>query len=335
MNTHLKDRDIDRLVSGMLGRKETLRAQSHLEECDSCRKKVSILSGILTEKKSDLVPGDFVKSAVIAEWQRINSASITRHTKPRIGLRLAYGFAAAVIVAISAYFALTRMPHSIYDDGLSAASMTGEVHINNTAAGINHKLHTGDVVSTGSDSSVTLTTESYSLSVESSTDLELAENNIDTGFLFILERGAVTSRSEGKLKYAFICGGYRVTPAGTVFRIEMPENKMVVAVFSGKVVVSGANLKIEVSAGMMWDSDDPDKLRSAETGNIKDAITGKGEYTEKNTEGESKIQDSGNKTNRADPVEIRELKRESREEIRDMRDMKEESREGRQFKGGN
>lgn len=335
MNAHLKDKDIDRLVSGIMSRRENLRAEKHLEKCSSCRIKVIILSGIISEKKNESVPGDHVKAAVIAEWHRTNSGVIATHEKPVFALRLAYGFAAALFIAVSAYFVVTRIPNSIYQDGLLVTTITGDVKVNNTAADMNHMLQKGDQVSTGPDSSASLTTGNYRLELEGSTELKLAESGGDTGFVFNLNRGAATSRSEGKIKYSFICGGYIITPTGTEFRLEVSQGRLSVAVFTGGVIISGTNLKIEVPAGMKWDSDDPDKLRSAETGNSMDVIPGKGGYTEKNAEGENKIQDSGNKINRADPGEIRELKRESREEIRDMRDMKKESREGRQFKRGN
>ncbi|HPS56641.1 MAG TPA: FecR domain-containing protein [Spirochaetota bacterium] len=335
MDAHLKDKDIDKLVSGIMGRREILRAEKHLEVCGSCRKKVNILSGIISEKKIDSVAGDHVKVAVIAEWHRTNSGVIAKHEKPVFSLRLAYGLAAAVLIAVSAYFIVTSIPNPTYKNGLSVTSITGEVKVNNTAADMEHMLRKGDLVSTGRDSSVSLTTGNYSLELEGSSELKLAASGGDTGFIFNLNSGAATSRSAGKIKYSFICGKYSITPTGTEFRLEMSQGRLSVAVFTGGVIISGTNLQIEVPAGMKWDSDDPVKFRSAETGNSMDAITEKVEYTEKNTGDGDKFHDSGNKINRAEPGEIRDLKRESREEIRDMRDMKKESREGRQFKGGN
>lgn len=342
MDTHLNDKDIDRLVSGMMGRGEKLRARMHLEKCDSCREKVNILSGILSEKKTGPVPGDHVKTAVLAEWHRMNHAAAAGHAKPGHGLKLVYGLAAVLIIAVSAYFALVRIPHSIYDDGLSAASVTGDVHLNNNAAGISLVLHKGDLVSTGPGSSIILTAGNYTLELEGSSELRLAESGDETGFLFTLNRGAVTSRSEGKLKYAFACGGYRITPAGTEFRIEMSESSITVAVRSGSVVISGAELKIEVPAGMMWDSADTGNIRpagTADTGDektdMKGQMSGTGGYSGGEPGGGEKVQDTESAIKNGDvidPSEIRELKRESREDIREM---KKESRKGRQYKGGN
>ncbi len=337
MTAHLKDKDIDRLVSGMMNRKDTLRAQKHLEECDSCRIKAGVLSGILCEKKNNSIPGDHVQAAVIAEWHRMNSGITTKRVQPALSIKLVYGFAAAVIIAVSAYFALIRMPRSIYEDGLHAASLAGEVHFNNTAAGINYKLHKGDVVSTGTASSVTLTAGSYSLSIESSSGLELAESNSQAGFHFILNRGAVTSRSDGKVKYAFTCSGYHIAPAGTEFRIEMSGRNITVAVWNGRVVVSGADLKIEVPAGMTWNSADPGNIKPADNGNSKDNKTGPTGRSENSGDYNAgdKVKDTDdriNKKNEVNPGEIRDLKKESREEIREM---KKENRKGRQFRGGN
>ena len=273
MDTHLKDRDIDRLVSGMMGRGEKLRARMHLEECGSCREKVNILSGILSEKKNGQVPGDHVKAAVLAEWHRMNPPAAAGHAKHGFTLRLAYGFAAVLIIAVSAYFALSRMPHSLHEEGLTAASINGAVRVNNRDAGTNLVVHKGDLVSTGPDSSIVLTADNYSLELEGSSELELTESGTDTGFVFNLDMGAVTSRSEGKLKYAFTCGGYRITPAGTEFRIQASGDKTAVAVVSGKVIVSGADLVIEVPEGMMWDSSDTGNVRPAGTANTGDETT--------------------------------------------------------------
>ncbi|NLV67057.1 MAG: zf-HC2 domain-containing protein [Spirochaetes bacterium] len=337
MNTHLKDKDIDRLVSGMMTRRESLRVQRHIDKCDSCRKNVNILSGILSTQINKSVPGENVKAAILAEWHRMNSNVVIKQARGAFTLRLVYGLAAVLFIVISAYLALIRVPLFNYNDGLTGTSISGEVYVNNTAADIDRTLHKGDVVATGTDSSVNFTAESYSLSIESSSELKLAESNNETGFLFILNRGAVTSRSEGKIKYAFTCGSYRIVPAGTEFRIEMSGRNIELSVLSGMIIVSGAGLKIEVPAGMKWDSADPGNIRSADAGNINNnqtdmngRVQGSGEYKVKD-----KVQDSGpgmKRYNDSDHDEIRDLKRESREIIKDM---KKENRNNRQTRKGN
>lgn len=337
MKAHLTDNDIDIYVSGMMNRREKLRTEKHLYECTSCRKKVSILSGVLSERKYNSVPGDHVKAAVLAEWHRMNTGVIARHNNPRFSLRLAYGFAAAVIIAVSAYFAVNRMSHNVYAEGLLVTSVAGEVQLNNRKTVIDLVMHNGDLLSTGTGSAASLAADKYKLEIESSSEIKLADSEGDSGYHFILNRGSVTSRSEGKLDYSFTCRAYRIAPAGTEFRIEMSESNITVAVWSGRVIVSGADLIIDVPAGMIWDSENPGKVRSADAGDTNDKTTDTASRTSASGEfnGNDTVRDSGAEIkgdNKPDPDEIRDLKRESRDEIRDM---KKDNRKERQYRGGN
>jgi hypothetical protein len=291
----------------------------------------------LSERKNNSVPGDHVKASVLAEWHRINSNVHARHNNPRFSLRLAYGFAAAVIIAASAYFAVNRMSHTLYTEGLLVTSVTGKVQLNDRKTVIDFVMHKGDLLSTGTGSAVSLAADNYKLAIESSSEIILADSGGNNGYHFILNRGIVTSRSEGKLDYSFTCGTYHITPTGTAFRIEMSEHNITVAVWSGRVIVSGTGLNIEVPAGMEWDSADPGNLRSSDAGETNDKTTDTANTTSASGEfnGDDNVRDRGadtNEDNKPDPDEIRNLKRESRDEIRDM---KKENRKDRQYRGGN
>ena len=301
---------------------------------------MKLLSGMLEKQESGSVPGEHVRAAVLAEWHKMNTGTKVKSVKPALFTRFAYGFAAAIIV-LSVYFGITSVNKSTYRSGLSVASISGEAYINNTLAYKTGTLKQGGLISTGTDSSVILAADGYSLELGTSTELALEDSGGEKGFVFSMKKGVLTSRSEGRLRYSFICGDYRITPSGTEFRIEMSQGRLTVAVFSGSVLITGPGLKIEVPAGMMWDIADPGSIRSVYDGARYDktGINGNRSVSGKNT-GEDKgneniVQDAAGgtgKDNGADPDEMRDLKRESREDIKDM---KKETRKGRQFRGGN
>ncbi len=341
MDAHFKDKDIDRLLSGIMSRKETRRAEIHMKGCDSCRQRINVLSGILQGRKIDSSPGDHVRSAVLAEWHRINSRLTVKHKKTSILHWFAYGFAAIVLFLLSAYLVGTRIQHPADDNILSLASVKGEVLINTLPAEPNYKIKKGDTLTTAPDSSASLITGNYTLLVESSSVISIKETGSESGFVFSLISGSVTSSSEGNLKYSFICGDYRITPTGTEFRIEMSRWRLKVIVIRGAVFISGPGLKVEVPVGKMWVSDDTETTRpddDEKTGNEKNSLIDNkppdDKDEEKNTDGHKikDTEDGTGKGNKIDPDEKRDFKQEIREDINEI---KKERRRERQKKGGN
>lgn len=340
MDTHLSNKDIDKLVSGLSTAKEAKRAELHIETCESCRRRIDILSGILSKKNFDSVPGDHVKAAVLAEWHRMNSRVPEPEGKSRPLLKFAYGLAAVFLIAVSTYVAVTRVPFFSSREKILVASSSGDVFINNDSAGQGDPFENNDTLLTAPAASASLSWGSYNLYIGDSSKLRLADSGDENGFVFQLERGFVRSRSEGKLRYSFICGQYRVIPSGTEFTLNFVQGKLDVAVFSGGVTVSGAELLIDVQAGMRWKSDDPDRIVPI---NFKDEGEERGvkESGIEKTAGSDSVHENeatdtreknGVRESGIDADIKRELKKEAREDIIDM---KKERRRERQMRGGN
>jgi hypothetical protein len=261
MNDHLKDREIDEFVSGMATPEEALRIEAHLKECLSCGRRVEILAGIVSVRGNDAIPRDHVRNSVMREWQRISSKRTGEKHKSGPLFRLAFSLAALVLAALTAYLAISVFPGRKDEMRLSLVSVSGRVTVNNFSAREGDVLAEGNILETGASSEASFSSNGYSLKIGGASEIRLSGKDRKQGLLFTFIRGSLLSRSEGNLRYAFICGQYRVAPCGTEFTLHMENGLLEVAVFSGKVMVAGAGMTREVPSKTRWSSEYPGSLK--------------------------------------------------------------------------
>lgn len=263
MNVHLTSEEIDNLVSGLASAKDVKKAQEHLLSCAQCSKAVETLSFIVAARPQDAVPGEHVKSAIMAEWHRLHNESAEREAKGKARVKgIMAGFAAAaasVVIALSAYMFLNR-PAVQENYPLSVASFKGEVYVNNSPSVEHVSVVAGSDVKTGTGSSAVLNSGTYNLYMGASSIVAVTGNSTGSGISFSLVRGTVISKSSGFMNYGFTCGDYTVQPAGTVFLLEFSGKKLDIAVAEGKISVTGPGVNLQIPAGNKWSSLKPGTL---------------------------------------------------------------------------
>jgi len=279
MSIHLTNKEIDNFVSGLASAKDANKIKEHLTSCTQCSMIVESLSSVLSEQPSDSVPGEHVRKAVLAEWHRLHNEIVENNTmfiktKPRINkIITGLAVAASIVIAVSSYIFLDVVKDNV-NYPLTITSASGEVYINDSLTAADNSLKTGDVLRTGIKSSAVISSGGYILYAGRSTSLNIAGNNKKDGIEIILNEGSVISKSSGSIHYSFVCGEYKVVPAGTEFMLQLYGDKLNVAVSQGKVVVTGVNLRIEIPAGMKWSSEIPGRVDSldAETSALINSV---------------------------------------------------------------
>lgn len=262
MSNHLTDKEIDYYVSGLSSGKDARRIREHISSCPQCAKITETLASVISEEPASAVPGKHVRETVMQQWHTINNLEPDKKSagRPLFNRFNAWLItAASVILIISAYlFTGIIKP----DEGfpLTINSITGEAVHNNTQAAEQTVFRKGDTIKTGTDGRASLTSEKYTLFMDKSSSVTLAENTRKGGILFILAEGTFISRSSGDLAYSFTCGRYDITPAGTDFMMKCSAEKLDVAVTQGKVNVGTPGYGIEINSGSMWSSDNPGLL---------------------------------------------------------------------------
>ncbi len=356
MSTHLTNKEIDNYVSGLASAEDVKMTEEHLTSCRQCSMIVKSLSSLLREQKSDAVPGEHVRDAVFAEWHRLHNEIAESNIKsiksrPRIKtIMTGLAAAATVVIAVSSYVFLNLIKVDP-DYTLAITSVSGEVYINDLLTSANNTLKTGDVLRTGVKSSVVVASEGYILYAGRSASLIIAGNNKKDGIGFELNEGPVISKSSGSIRYSFVCGEYKVVPAGTEFMLKFSEGRLEVAVSQGKVIVTGVNLRIEISAGMKWSSGNQGRIDilDPETSALINTVNTGIWPVEKKSAGEQAEKTVGIETpaavikgdkiknnpvdDKKEKMEKLKLNREIRDEMNEMNEMKKEQR--RERKGRN
>ena len=352
MRWHLNNLSIDKLASGLASAAEMRRAEKHIRLCPDCRERVETLSAVLHKKNAAAEPGEHVRQAILAEWHRIDRAinsTEKKHLKPV--WKLAAGFAVVIMITAAAYItALKNIPGpDMYSPLLSALS--GEAWINGSPLTVNSSISSGCILKTAENSTASVTTDGYTLSVSGSSELAIKSTGKQSGLNFNIIHGTFVSRSDGNVKYAFACGRYMVTPAGTEFLLRYVNNRLEVWVLHGGIFIGGDELRIKVSSGMKWDSDNPGELATvnpellsymiaeATEGNAagklhadKKPEAGRpGKSTDPGNHGKTGIDRSGH-AEKDDADEIRKSSREMRDDIKNIRQEIKKERRGR---GGN
>jgi len=219
MSTHLTNKEIDNYISGFASAEDVKMTEEHLASCGQCSMIVKSLSSLLREQKSDSVPGEHVREAVFAEWHRLHNEIAESNIKsiksrPRIKTIMSgLAVAATVVIAVSSYLFLNLIKVDP-DYPLAITSVSGEVYINGLLTFADNKLKAGDVIQTGNQSSAVISSEGYNLYAGRSLSLVLSRNNKKDGVGFVLNEGSVISKSSGSIPYGFVCGEYKVVPAG-------------------------------------------------------------------------------------------------------------------------
>lgn len=259
MSTHLTDKEIDNYISGLASRKAVKHVSGHLGSCVQCRADVNTLMSVVAEQESSDVPGDHVRASVLAEWHRLHNEDVVKHEEKKAGIRRFAGsiaFAASIVIVISGYMIFSTIK-SRESYPLALNNTAGDVYLNDLRAGVTGMLKAGDVIKTGDDASVLLSSNGYLLFIGRSSTLELLNNSKGGGLRFKLRDGSVISESSGSADYSFECGGYRVNPEGTKFMLHFSRGKLTAAVSQGSIAVTDSNSKIKIPAGMIWSSDNP------------------------------------------------------------------------------
>lgn len=332
MGKHLKDNEIDNLVSGITDTAGAKVAEEHLKGCKLCSEKIRILSEAVNGSEPVTSPRPYVKDAIITEWHKINSESTVSVKWYSIPLKTAVGFAAAVFVAVTVYLGINGITSIKPVREFSVAEISGVVLLNSKSAGTGDAIQEGDTVVTLDRASVNIKSENFDLMIKGPAEIKLGANKRG-GFNFTLYRGSVVSKSYSRLSYSFTCGDYSVTPSGTEFRIDYLDRNLRVIVLSGEVTVSGSGVNIRILSGMVWSSDNKNiinyNLHSTELKGRRNERVVSSEQPDKREEKipEKSIYEKNGDTDKSD---IRDLKREARKE---MNELKKESKRGKQ-RGG-
>jgi len=262
MKTHLTNREIDNLVSGLASANEEDRAMRHIAACSRCRELTAVLSSQIAGEPLNVSPGDHVRGHIISEWYRIHEGKKKKNynVKPRFNRLIAgLAVAASAVIAVSTYFIISTVK-VIEDYPLEVSAISGNASVNSSALVINHKLVSGDLLSTGDDSSVSVVLPDYEFRLGRASSAEIVHNSTSDGIRIKLHEGFVISKSSGFTDYRFVCGEYSVVPAGTEFMLRFSDGKLYAAVSQGKVVITGSTLSVEVTAGMQWFSENPHRV---------------------------------------------------------------------------
>jgi hypothetical protein len=279
MSNHLTSKEIDNLVSGLSSDKDVKTAQEHLNSCPRCRMIIDTLSNVVVPHRTDAVPGEHVRDAVIAEWHRLHRESVKKEVtqKPWMKRIIAgFAFAASAVIVISAYIFL-KGPEVERVYPLAIKSVTGEVYINGSIATAETGIAAGSLIKTGTGSSAVISSEDYNLYIGRSGIIEVSANSYKSGLRFKLIKGSVVSQSTGSLKYSFECAGYVIVPAGTQFLLNLADGNPEIAVSEGKVFVTGHGVHIEIVQGKKWSaggSGEVEPLDEKTNALIKSAATG-------------------------------------------------------------
>ncbi len=335
MSNHLTGKEIDYYVSGLASAENAARIRKHLDSCTQCRKLAETLSSVIAEHPSDSMPRIHVREAVMSHWQKVNNQIVEKASgeKPVIkrfttGLALAASF----ILIISAYLFLGRMKA---DEGylLTLHSVSGGVYLNGSASTDDSVITTGSLIQTGEKGEALVSASGYKLYIGSFSSLAVPRNNSIRGIQFLLNEGAVISKSSGDITYSFSCGKYDVSPVGTDFMIKCSIKKTEVAVSQGKVKVEAPDMSIEISEGRIWSSEKPGELAAIDPATALIINTGRfnNRLTNKDTDNRNinKPEIAGEKENSESNSNGSEEKR-NREEIREKAEIKQMNRELRQ-----
>lgn len=344
MNNHLTDKEIASFVSGFSSKRETKRVMEHISSCIHCRKQTEALSSVLEKQPPDSIPGEHVRSSVMAEWHRVHNLTIENNLDQRVSVKKYYrGFAAAfatVIVAVSTYMFLDR---TAADQGFSlvVSGINGQVKISELPASEGALLKTGSVISTDTDGRVTITSDGYSINLDNSTSISVISNSKKEGIKFSFIKGFLHSKSTGNLRYSYQCGKFIVFPVGTEFDLRYSGENLDAEVTEGKIAVYDSDFKITVSEGQKWNSVNPDGIESVVPGNEPDLKSDKGDITKPEDKGikennpQKEKKDNGSSENKKSPAERKEklekIKSE-RELLNEMKQMKKEQRQERKGK---
>lgn len=262
MSTHLTNKEIDNFVSGAAGRCAERKALKHIAVCPECRALINTLSSVTAVQQYEQSPGDHVIENIKAEWFRIHESAAAQNyrIKPRISIFIkGLAVAASIVAGISVY--LVTATNFITDDyPLSVTAVHGKVILNDSLLADGDRLSNGDLIVTENNSYFSASFPGYEIHTGRSSSLEIVLNSIKNGIGFRLHRGFVISKSSLPVKYGFQCGEYKINPAGTEFMLGFSDNKLLVAVSQGGVIVTGTNLKVEIPAGMKWSSERPGSL---------------------------------------------------------------------------
>lgn len=262
MNTHLKNKEIEKLVAGIASVKDGKKAGEHLAVCSQCKTIFDTLTSIVGAQPLSAIPGEHVKDNIIAGWHSINSMPEVKHRAEKSRLKKYIGglaVAVSVLVAVSSYMLITRVQ---FEDkyNLTVTSVSGEMLVNGTESDIKPEILSGDIIRTGTHSSAQVSSDDYILYIGESTTLTIAADNFKTGIKFLLNQGYVVSKSSGRLLYSFKTGDYEITPAGTEFLLRYNDGVLTAAISQGRLMISGAGLTIEISAGEKWSSENPGEI---------------------------------------------------------------------------
>jgi hypothetical protein len=348
VSNHLTGKEIDYYVSGLASAEDAARARRHLDSCPQCRKLAETLSSVITEGPSDSIPRIHVREAVMSHWHKVNYQIAEKESgeKPVINRFTAgLALAASFILIISAYLFLGRMKA---DDGylLTLHSVSGEVYLNGSAAADDSVITTGSLVQTGKTGDAVVSASGYMLYIGNSSSLAVSRNSNRRGIRFLLDEGAVISKSSGDIAYSFSCGKYDVSPVGTDFMIKCSIKKAEVAVSQGIVKVEAPDMSVEISEGRIWSSEKPGELAAIDpataliinTGRFSNRLTNKDmekrdinktEITGEKENSESNINGSEEKRDREEireKAEIKQMNRELRQERKDINDFRREQR---------
>jgi len=262
MKVHINYKTIEKLASGTASAGELKRAEKHMLTCSKCREQAHTLSLVLQGRKSSVIPGEHVKNAIINEWHRIDHSTNTAKQHPSFfPWRMATGLAAVVLIAAAFYFTVFRTIPGGDTGNLALSYSSGEVYLNYSPISGSSRFQPDDIIRTGTRSTAALSLEGYSLYASGSSEILISGTDKERGLGFKLISGSLVSRSEGGIKYSFTCGSYVIAPTGTEFILQYLDNRLKIWVLHGGVSVKSDIVRMAVSAGYMWDSSDPDRVR--------------------------------------------------------------------------
>jgi len=348
VSNHLTGKEIDYYVSGLTSAEDAERVRTHLDSCPQCRKLAETLSSVISEHPSDSMPGIHVHEAVMSHWQRVNTQVTEKESgeKPVINRFTAgLALAASFILVISAYlfFGIIETDKGY---SLTLQSVAGEVYLNGSSAADNSAITKGSLIKTGKKGIAIVSASGYKLYIGDSSSLAISRNSSRTGIQFLLDEGAVISKSSGDIAYSFSCGNYDVSPMGTDFMMKCSIKKAEVAVSLGKVKVEAPDMSVEISEGSIWSSETPGELTALDsataaminTGTFNNSLINKNrvkmeinkpEITGKTENRETNSMDPEEKKSRdefRDKAEIKQMNRELRQERKDINDFRREQR---------